>query len=318
MPDSENHYYGATENINQASKIVYIPGALDQQYTNESTGNISEAVINFGGNISNKLFIGINLGIQSIYYDYKEYYSETAVNSSLFNTGFQHFTHRYHAKTSGTGINIKFGVIYLPVKGLRLGASISTPTWMYLQDKWEESMFSNFNNGKSYDLASPLGVFDYNLKTPFRWNVGAAFTFGKFGAISADYERVNYSQAKLKDPNNNNTFHYDNADIKNYYKSSNILRAGLELKPIPEFALRLGYQYYSNAHKDNSNYTLPNSMLQVGSVGVGFNSNNGFFADLAYQQKLNKEENLFGLGNGEIGTEKPNSYKILLTLGFRF
>ena len=96
------------------------------------------------------------------------------------------------------------------------------------------------------------------------------------------------------------------------------MRAGLELKPIPEFALRLGYQYYSNAHKDNSNYTLPNSMLQVGSVGVGFNSNNGFFADLAYQQKLNKEENLFGLGNGEIGTEKPNSYIILLTLGFRF
>ncbi len=321
LPDSGNDYFGATENLDDASKNIYIAGDLDQHFTRESTGNVSEAVINFGGNISNKLFFGVNLGIQSIYYDYKEMYSENAVNSANFNSGFQSFTHRYHLKTSGTGINLKFGLIYLPFNGLRIGASISTPTWMYLQDKWEETMHSRFSDGEKYDLESPLGVFDYRLNSPFRWNVGVAYTFGKIGVISADYERVDYSQMKFANSDGNNvSFVNENRDFKQYYKSSDIFRAGLELKPLPEFAFRLGYQYYSNGEKAITNFSglQPNNTLQLGSVGVGFISNKGFFADIAYQQKLNKDENNFYLGNGESGIEKPINYKIMLTLGFKF
>lgn len=328
LPDSPKDYIGATENITNGG--IGIGGELDQSYTRESTGNISEAVINFGGNISNKLFFGVNLGIQSIWYKYTDTYSETAADYRVFNTGFEHFTHRYSSQTSGTGINLKFGLIYLPVKGLRLGASISTPTWMFLHDKWDESMSSklyNFNDGSEYSasLLSPLGAYDYRVNTPFRWNVGAAYTFGKIGVISVDYENVNYSQMKLSDSDDPSQFRGDNSYIKDAFTSSNIVRAGAEIMIRPEIAVRAGYQYYSGGEKGYEK----KETRQFGSLGLGYVSKSGFFADVTYQQQLKKIEEKFALyddvydGNDLVytapeGTNKWSSYKILVSVGFRF
>ncbi|MEG1511524.1 MAG: hypothetical protein RR407_06405 [Bacteroidales bacterium] len=324
LPDSGKDYYGATENI--TGYDINVGGELDQRYTRESTGNVSEAVINFGGNISNKLFFGINLGIQSIWYKNSETYSETAVNSSNFQSGFEHFSHRYSTHTSGTGINLKFGLIYLPIAGLRVGASISTPTWMYLHDEWEESMSSQLSDGYKQNLTSPLGTYNYRLSTPFRWNIGAAYTFGKIGALSVDYENANYSQMKMKDPDYPNQFNDTNSDIKRAFKSSNILRAGAEIRITPEFALRAGYQYYSSGEKANINGTNmnTNSAIQYGSLGIGYVSQSGFFADIAYQQQLKKIEESFALYDdvtgsaAPIGINKWNNFKLLLSVGIRF
>ena len=168
LPDSDSYYKGATENLEGLNIVT--GGELDQLYVKETIGNTSEAVINFGGNISNKLFFGVNFGLVSIWYKHTESYSERAINPSQFQSGFSSFTHNYSYSTSGTGINLKAGIIYLPVKGLRLGASISTPTWMYLHEEYEESMESHFSDGYSQRLLSPLGTYDYRINTPFRWN----------------------------------------------------------------------------------------------------------------------------------------------------
>lgn len=323
LPDSGSDYFGATENLDGLN--IKVGGELDQRYSRENIGNVSEAVINFGGNISNKLFFGINIGIQSIWYKSTDIYSETAVNPANFNSGFEHFSHRYNTQTSGTGINLKAGLIYLPVKGLRLGASISTPTWMYLHDEWDETMYSKFSD---YDqtITSPLGTYDYTVRTPFRWNVGAAYTFGKIGVLSVDYENVNYSQMKMGDRNNPNEFTEENSAIKNTFKSSDILRAGLEVKLIPEVAIRAGYQYY--AFKENDFNNIENKYIktnvQYGSLGLGFSSKSGFFADVAYQQQLQKSEEEFSLyadvpgSPAPIGTNKWSNFKLLVSVGLRF
>lgn len=325
LPDSGKDYIGATENIDGLN--IKVGGALDQRYSRETTGNISEAVINFGGNISNKLFFGVNIGIQSIWYKYTEMYSETAVNSTDFQKGFEHFSHRYSTHTSGTGVNLKAGLIYLPVKGLRLGASISTPTWMYLYQEYDESISSQFSDGYKQSITSPLGTYNYRLNTPFRWNVGAAYTFAKIGAISVDYENVNYSQMKMKDPDYPNEFDTDNQNIKKFFTSSNILRAGLEVKIVPEVAFRAGYQYYSTGEYRFNEYDqlkLNNNSTQYGSLGLGYVSKNGFFADIAYQQQMNDSKEEFSLYDNvadtkaPIGDYKSNNFKILLSVGFRF
>ena len=128
LPDSGYDYYAATENLNGYN--ISMGGPVNQYYVREQTGNISEAVLNFGGNISNKFYFGVNLGIVNVWYNYNESYSESAVDSRNFDSGFQSFTRHYRQKTSGTGVNLKAGIIYLPFKGLRIGASISTPTWL--------------------------------------------------------------------------------------------------------------------------------------------------------------------------------------------
>lgn len=329
LPDSGRDYLGATENINGLD--IGVGGPLDQHYMRESVGSVSEVTINFGGNISNKLFFGVNLGIQSIWYKSSEMYSETAVDSRNFQTGFEHFTHSYSSRTSGTGVNLKAGLIYLPVKGLRLGASISTPTWMFLNEEWEESMSARLGD-YSQTLQSPLGTFNYKVHTPFRWNVGAAYTFGKIGALSVDYERVNYSQMKMKDGDNNypDTFLEDNREIKKAFTSSNIVRAGAEIRVLPEIAIRAGYQYYTSGEIDRDTRKAMDTKLQYGSLGLGFVSKAGFFADIAYQQVLQKTEESFWLYDDIIGPNdtvitpapegrnKFGTFKILLSLGFRF
>lgn len=331
LPDSGFDYRGATENLDPVNMGIGVGGDLDQHFTRESIGSVSEVTINLGGNISNKLFFGFNLGIQSIWYKYSEIYSETAVNSNNFQTGFEHFSHTYNTKTSGTGVNLKFGLIYLPFKGLRLGASISTPTWMFLYNESDESMSSRFNDGYNQSLISPLSAFNYRVNTPFRWNVGAAYTLGNIGALSVDYERVNYSQMKMKDDNNNaGEFAEDNRAIKDYFTNSNILRAGMEIKLLPEVALRAGYQYYTSGEMDLEKNKAMTTTQQYGSVGLGYISRSGFFADIAYQQQLQKTSEKFWLyddiydGNGNVyrpapeGINKFGNFKILLSIGFRF
>ncbi len=326
----DSEYKGATENLNHQTGAIYVGGELDQSYIKQTLGNVSEAVINFGGNISNKFFFGINLGLQSIWFEYNEVYSERAVNPSDFQSGFSSFSHSYRYNTSGTGVNLKAGFIYLPVKGLRLGASISTPTWMNLHEEWDERMSSQlkgtpeFPQDYSQRLVSPLGVYNYNLNTPFRWSVGAAYTFNKLGVISVDYESVNYSKMKLKDSDYHGAFRDENSYIGNNFTSSDIIRAGFEFKLKPEIALRGGYQYYSSGYKEN------NSTIQIGSLGLGYASAGGFFADIAYQHQFNKNRESFSLydsildENGSVisaapvGTTESGTSKLLISLGFRF
>lgn len=321
LPDSDSYYRGATENLEGLNIVT--GGELEQFYIKETIGNTSEAVINFGGNISNKLFFGVNVGLVSIWYKHMESYSERAVNPNQFQSGFSSFTHNYNYSTSGTGVNLKAGIIYLPVKGLRLGASISTPIWMYLHEEYEESMESHFADGYSQRLASPLGTYDYRINTPFRWNVGAAYTFGQIAAISIDYENTNYSKMKMIDDNYTMAFNEDNQEIKRNFQSSNIIRAGAEVKAAPSLAIRAGYQYYS------SGYKYDNNSIQIGSVGLGYASPCGFFADLAYQQQIKKSQESFQLydditDNGSVITAAPvgenryGNWKLLLSLGIRF
>ncbi len=325
LPDSPYDYIAATENINGYD--IAVGGELDQHFMKESIGSISEATLNFGGNISNKLFFGVNLGITSIWYKYNEIYSESAVNPNQFDSQFRDFSHYYGYSTSGTGVNLKAGLIYLPVKGLRLGASISTPTWMFLYEEWEEQMSANFADGYSQSLTSPLGTYNYKLNSPFRWNIGAAYTFGKFGVVSIDYENANYSRMRLQEDYETDyaydVFGEENRYIRNTFGSSNIIRAGIEINASQQLAIRGGYQYYSSGIKNDK------TSVQVGSLGLGYTARSGFFADIAYQKQFANQESfqlyddITGSDNNiitaaPVGSNKSGNWKLLLSIGLKF
>ena len=128
---------------------------------------------------------------------------------------------------------------------------------------------------------------------------------------------------KMIDDNYSVAFSEDNQEIKRNFQSSNIIRAGAEVKPLPSLAVRAGYQYYS------SGYKYDNNSIQIGSIGFGYSSAGGFFADLTYQQQLKKSHESFQLydditENGSIITAAPvgenryGNWKLLLSLGIRF
>lgn len=320
LPGTNNQYIAATENLD--GHDISVGGNLSQLFKNKIRGNVTEATINFGGNFANKLYVGVNLGIQSISYRYDEDYSESAFNTSQFNSGFKSFSSAYRYRATGSGINLKAGLIYLPTDWLRFGASISTPTWMYIDETWENAMDADFSDGYNQSIVSPLGNYSYMLNTPFRWSVGAAVRLGALGVVSADYENVDYSRTVLGNTDDGFSYRDENEQIQDIFATQNIFRVGAEFNVTPVFAVRAGYQHYSSPYAERNDGEAKN----IGSVGIGYVTACGasdFFVDLTYQGMLSEHTENFSLYEdtdipAPVGKNTVNSWKVLLSLGFRF
>lgn len=311
-------YVGATENITDDGRFI-VPGTLVQNYYKERTGYVEDIVINASGNVDNIFFFGASLTLQSIWASEYTMISESAENPALFQTGFTDFIREYRLTTSGLGVNLKAGFIVRPVAGLTIGGSISTPTWMFLNETWMESMSGNTAQYGAAGIDSPIGEYSYRLTSPFRWNLGIGYTLGSFMAIGVDYERTDYSNIRLADDSGYQAaFAADNEYIQKAYQAVNNIRAGLEVWAHPQFAIRLGYNYYGSAEKGLDNHR------HYASAGLGFRAESGFFMDVAYQQQCNRNALDFLLyesyenHSAPTVSERFSNWKILLTLGWRF
>ncbi|HCV15471.1 MAG TPA: hypothetical protein DF637_03960, partial [Rikenellaceae bacterium] len=316
LPDSDEEYIGATENI-RGNKIM-LGGPLNQEFYRERSGNLSEIVLNASVNISDRFFVGANVGVQTLsFYDYQRY-SESAVNTSNFDSRFESFSHAYRLNSNGAGVNLKVGFIVLPFAGLRLGASIATPTWSFITDEWDEKINAKYSDGYKSQVLSPYGEYSYRINSPMRFNLGASYIFGKVGILSVDYEGVNYSTIKMMTESGDAfEFRDDNKYIKDNFQSTGILRAGVEIRPSEAFAIRGGYTKYGNPEKNLA------SDVQYVSAGLGYRSGKGSFIDVAFQTRVKSEEkstlyDSYTNHIAPIATLESSGWKVLMTLGFRF
>lgn len=334
LPGFNNEYIGSTENID--GNNLSIGGVLDQDFYQQTYGGITEVEFNIGGNLNDVFYWGANLNIQDLDYNIYQTYSETAQNVSDFQDGFDSFTKEYDQTTSGTGFNLKAGFIYRPTDALRIGAALQTPTFYTMNDKYILYMKSSFYNsdgdnlryGYDGDISSPLGTYDYRMTTPFRFNLGIAYTFGSYALLSADYELVDYSQMKAGVSDDGSADSYDisyfddlNDEIKSDYGTIHELRVGGELKTSSILSLRAGYQTYLYGSDSGTE-----SFLKLLSFGAGLNLSKGLYFDFAYQSKLNTaSSDTFTLYNDYDGISAPEGKitrngknKLIFTLGLRF
>ena len=317
-PDSDYDYIGSTENIYDNS-IIELGGELEQSYYRKIHGGTNAFSLNFGGNFSDFFYFGANLNLLSLTYELNETYGEKAINTRDFQDGFESMTSTYWQRSNGSGVNFQVGAIVTPIPGLRVGASFTSPTWFDMTDNWQRNMKSSFVNGNYYDVDSPVGAYNYRIRTPMRWSVGAAFTFGNRALVSADYENVNYSKIWMADNDGNReVFSEENNEITRYFKKSDIIRVGAEVWPLNIMAIRVGYNYYSSP--DPEFYDAQ----QYISGGVGFKFGKGRTTlDIAYRRSINNSEN-FTLYNDYSGIEAPLGVytfgrgNLLFTFGFKF
>lgn len=311
-------YVGSTENIiNQNGKeYIVLGGPLQQSLNMETTGYKQDITLNFGGNISHKFYFGINFTLQSIWYQKYQTLSETAVDKGNFQTEFERFKHLYTQTINGTGFNMKAGVIYRPVAGLRLGATISTPTWTTFIDKNMESMESKVY-GEYFQAESPYNSYQYKITSPLRWSLGAAYTFGSIGLISVDYESTNYSGIRFKTSpdmymSDIEYFNSLNDDMSKYFRRVNNIRVGAEVKPVPQLSIRAGYNYLDTYEKGF------NGEIHYASAGLGYLFKNGIYLDAAYRQQCNRTVEVYSLYEGAIAESHYGKSQVLLTFGVRF
>ncbi len=321
--NSDKDYIGTTEknyDDGTGSTVVSLADAIDQVYGRQARGSKYDFAFNFGMNFSDVIYAGANVGITSISYDMNEYFKEYAVDPSKFDlafedasgnistTYFNSMRYRYAYDMQSAGIYAKFGIIAVPTRWLRIGAAIQTPTANYVTEHWQHAGETYFENSYfNASATSPKGEYKYKMVTPFIANVGAAVTFGQRGLISADYEICDYSTMKFKETetNDNSAFSGVNQDIKDL-AASHSLRLGAEFKIVPQFAVRIGYNWTTSGDANNkktpksitktclklAGLGLPLTSLtvlmnsketanQAFSAGLGYSSKGSFFCDLA-------------------------------------
>jgi hypothetical protein len=314
LPGTTDQYIGATENLD--GEMIVVGGPLDQRFIKESRGSMGEYLLNMGANIGNRFFAAYSLNFRNIYYRTYEKFTETSQNPEHFETGFSSFSHSYDQITTGIGFNMKFGIIAIPFKNMRLGASVTSPTWTSLTDEWQEYMTAEFLAGNQ-SSSSPIGVFSYKVRTPWRFNAGLAYTFGTFGLISIDYEGVDYSTMKLATRNDRWAFEDENELIRygsenTRFLFANNIRAGLEIR-IAQMAIRGGYSYYGSPERSFE-------ATHVASGGLGFRADQ-FFADMGASYRLGETEgfSLYDTGDDQIhGQNTMSRFRLMFTVGLRF
>ena len=338
----DDQFVGASEVIYDNGEVA-IGGPLNQSYGRIVKGGKYDYLFNIAANISDFIYIGANLGVTSIEYGYDEYFKEGAVDPADFQIDmengdrmyFKDMKYRYAYSALGTGYFGKFGIIVTPGGGFRIGAAIQTPAVNRITEQWYQAGETSYTDSRyNAEAESPMGEGSYTMVSPFRANFGLAYALGNFGAISADYEMCDYGQMKYKTNGyDRDYFEEINRDIRERVGMSHIFRAGLEVKPTGNLALRAGYRMATSPELyDSWGEKIPLTMTQNISFGLGYDSGKSFFTDLAVRKTIMADEYFMPYSDymyDQDGYILDNAYapeilnqrslwKVLLTFGWRF
>lgn len=313
------------------------------------SGYIGRYDFNISGNVNNRFYWGVTVGVQDVHYNAYSDYIESLGTSTVEVMDTR--------KITGTGVDVKAGVIFRPVEEspFRIGLSVSTPTWYKLTTSNYTSM-SLLNGNVSQQLFAPeIGEsYEFKLYTPWKFGASLGHTVGNNLALGLSYEYADYSTADTRvidgyDYYGNEESYSEyatNQHTKNTLKGVSTIKAGLEFKPDPSLAVRLGFNYvapmydklgvkdgtldsYGVFYQSQSDFTNWEDTYRL-TAGLGYNIDK-FSIDLAYQYSTTNGNfspfydcadniNSESLTNNNFDVCKVSNkrHQLMLTLGYRF
>ena len=284
------------------------------------TGGQSEFNLSLGANYSNKLYLGFGIGITSLNYNSTNIFNEAGVVSvdegtatvPLYVNRNYNSTYSQYQNTKGAGVNAKIGLIYKIDEMVRLGAQITSPTLMSIDDAFSEGLNTQLSSNTKYTSMSPDYTLSYTMRTPFKAAGGLSVFLGKAGFITGDIEYVNYSSTRINKTDGYDPA-YDNSVIRNTYKGAVNIRGGAEIKVVSNFMLRGGYGIMGSPLKTDGK----NTTMATGGLGYRFGT---YYIDAAYQHvsgTQNINPYLLGSASPAANVTRTND-NLFLTLGMRF
>jgi hypothetical protein len=267
----------------------------------KTSGSQNQWNLSYGANFSDVVYLGAGLGITSVRYQYDKTYTEnfegqTTGRANQCKGCFNNFVLKETRTTTGSGVNFTLGAIVKPIDFVQVGVSYITGTSYQLNDSYNGSMTSSWNNFDYYNNGKPLNnvssktiddPVNYGLVTPGRFTFGTALFIPKKGFITADVELVNYSKASTNNFSQQDyTYQIDadeevNSAVSSRFKSVTNIRVGGEYR-FDKFRVRAGYSVmgdpYSRKPTERINYSFTNLSSITG--GVGYRKPN-LFIDLA-------------------------------------
>lgn len=304
IPGYQNQYWS-----------LYNGEIIDQKASVVRSGGINEMTLSIGGNYNDKLFVGATLGFPFLDFNEKTtYYEQPAGRDEIGNVS--RYTLYTLQKNSGTGVNLKLGLIYQPADFVRIGASFHTPTYYWkVKDYLYRELSTDYLN--IADLTNSTFSYEnrnnFSLTTPLKFNVSTSFLINKRAFIAAEYEFMDYGMASLYEDNYDYT--RENEAIQEKYGASHNIRIGAEVNVTQGFALRAGYRLKTTPYKLNE--TPYNNTAHFISAGLGFRSK-FFFFDLAYMFRMSKDSYWLYDPVGEPCDVSNNTHYAVATIGWKF
>ena len=326
--------------------LVVAPTTGTADFIVRERGHVDEYSINVGGNLANTVYWGLGIGITDLDFEQSAVYTETLKGANVpvsnhpidgIEEGDCDWQLENWKKLTGTGFNLKLGLIFKPINEFRIGMAVHTPTWYSIHTAYNAAADFGASNGLRSGDYTENADYDWNLRTPWRLMVGAAGVIGGRGIISVDYEYQAFDA--MKTSNSYGDFNNYNDYIKSDYKASNTIRIGGEFRVTPQFSIRAGYAHTSTNVKDelknntvevvttgcNPAYNLNNDINYI-TAGLGYRAG-GFYADLAYiHRNMTSTYHCFTPFQDYDGywTNAPqakitdNSSQLVLTVGYKF
>ncbi|MCR4602669.1 MAG: hemin receptor [Prevotella sp.] len=233
------------------SNTWYYEEANNYNMDRRHWGYVSDYDFNISGNINDRVYLGLTIGVHDMHYKhYSEYTEYFNVNSPI-----QVADER---KISGSGADIKMGIIFRPIEfsPFRVGIAVTTPTWYDLTTSNYTSMSDD--GGSVYNSEE----YDFKLYTPWKFGLSAGTTVGNYLALGASYEYTDYGSMDTRyNTGTSYSYWYDDYYEKsksdeemNRHSGENLkgvstLKLGAEFKAAPEVAVRFGYNYVSPIYK---------------------------------------------------------------------
>ena len=222
-----------------------------------SKGYTGDYNFNISGNIKDRVYLGLTLGLKDVNYKGYSEYTEQLLDDN--NRGIGSTTLADERRIEGTGFNIKAGIIFRPVEAspFRIGLYVNTPTWYDLKTTNYTELINSTNVGL-YKNFSSSEVYEYKLYTPWKFGASLGHTVGNWLALGLTYEYADYSNL---DSRFNTGGHYDwyydnyyessesddimNAHTESTLKGVHTLKAGCEYMLDGGLSLRVGFNYLS-------------------------------------------------------------------------
>lgn len=295
-------------NMTLIDDAVYTYEGHDYEFDRAHTGYIGEYDLNLSGNVNNRFYWGLTVGIHDVHYKgYSEYFER--LNSE--NVPEVLITDNH--KITGTGYSIKGGIIFRPVEAspFRIGVAVSSPTFYKLTT--ENHTHIGYGN---YDRERNSASEDFSFRTPWKFSLSAGHTIGQNVALGAVYEYANYGTCDMRtidgyyyDYRSDSRIEESSTDgvmkrhIEQSLKSVSTLKLGAEFKPDKNIAVRVGYNYISPIYNTSAmrDQTLNSPGVYYASTtdytnwkethrltfGLGFTFDH-FRFDMAYQYQTRK------------------------------
>lgn len=297
----------ATSGVEMGMDYPQARNSVSNVMTLQETGYLNQYALDWGINISHRLYIGAGMRLYSYrlsadadYYEKFNIFNESGKPYDIENEN--------RLIMSGVGFGGAFGLIYRPCGWVRLGASVQTPTVNTLRT-YTSGTFSAQTDSLRYSNAPDLSWRTTEKDegayfAPWRASFGAALQVGDYGLVSLQYDMAH---AKYM-----NTLH--------------TLKAGLEVVPVLGLYINAGYAHEFTCKSTNTPYAMDPTFerqdthslfplhTRYVSAGIGYRGQI-IVAQVAYQYRWQKMQ-LYAHEAAQPYDINADTHRVVFTLGW--